>query len=84
MSRYIDIEIYPNSDNPDDGMKIDWLDTELNQRFTFAGFLEIQVTPDVVDIEDLNGNYIGRVSYVSSEEEYLERLVGLINQFTEQ
>lgn len=84
MGRYTDIEIYPNSDNPDDGMKIDWWDTQTNLGYSFAGFIETQVTPDVVDIEDIHGNYIGRIAYVDSEEEYKEQLVELINLFVEQ
>ena len=26
--KYTDIEVYPNGDNPDDGMRIDWWDAE--------------------------------------------------------
>ena len=82
MGNYQDIEIYPNSDNPDDGMKVDWWDADTNMGYTFAGFIEIQVTPDVTDIEDIHGNYIGRVSYPADEEDYKQQLVELITAFT--
>ena len=82
MTRYIDIDVYPNSDNPDDGMKVDWWDEDANRGYTFAGFLEYQITPDETDIEDIHGNYIGRISHPANEEDYLEQLVALIEAFT--
>lgn len=82
MARYEDIEVYPNGDNPDDGMKVDWFDTERGSGYSFAGFLEFQVTPDVTDIEDIHGNYIGRIEYPRDEEDYLQQLVALIDDYT--
>ena len=73
---YRDIDIYPNSENPDDGMRIDYTDS-MDRRFT-AVFYEQPITPRVTNIHALSGAYMGTVT-AENDHEYKLQVATIID-----
>ena len=84
---YTDMELYPNTDNPDDGLRLDWWDTDEHRGYTYSGIIERPITHKVTEIENIHGEYFGQIETERAvdedgyHEEYLTKMIDLICEF---